>query len=197
MTLSDKFKMVLESDEEIIWCNSVNVSTYVLKKVLKTLLICLFPPFALAMLGVPYSVVLLILSLLRIIPLWIGVLHFFFSVMVSLIYVSIQYKDGRNTFLCITNERVIKRSGAFNNKFVHYSLKNVGTIEVSGGFLDRKGDIPSANLIITVKDYHTNTDGNGKAQKLDMISLNDAYEAYKILNERTKGNNEVLRIKTE
>lgn len=195
--LSKKFKMILENNEKVLWCNGVNVSAYVLKKGLKTFLIGLFPPIALAMLGIPYSVVLLVLSLLNIIPIWIGALHFFFSVTVSLFFVIIQHKDGRNTFLCITNERVIKRSGAFNNKFIHYSLKNIGTIEVAGGFLDSKGDNPSANLIITVKDYHTNTDGNGKSQKLEIISLNNAYEAYKILNEQTKGNNEVLRIKSE
>lgn len=195
--LSDKFKMILENNEKVIWCGDINVSARTKKKLFKTMLLGLFPPFAVMMLGVPYTVVLLVLSLLKVIPLWIGLAHFAFSTVVGILYVSILTKDGKNTYLCITNNRVIKRSGAFNNKFVSYTLKNIGTIEVVGGIFDKKGKTPSANLLITVKDYHTNTDGNSRPKKLEIISLNNAYEAYKILNERTKGNNEVLRIKSE
>ena len=114
--------------------------------------------------------------------------------LVCLITLSILNKNGKNTFLCITNERIIKRSGTFNNKFNSYSLKNVGTITITHGIFDSNGEKPSATLIILVKDYHTNNSHTGA---LKINSLNNAYDAYKLLNELTKGNNEVLRIKTE
>ena len=195
--LKDKFEMILENDEKVLWCGEVNSSASTKKRLFKQFLIGLLPPVAVILLGVPYSLVILILSLLSVLPLWIGVAHFALSVVVCAVYSMYLQKDAKNTFLCITNERVIKRSGALNNKFESYTLKNIGTIEVVGGLFDKKGKRPSANLLITVKDYHTNTDGNLRPKRLEVISLNNAYEAYKLLNERTKGNNEYFRIKSE
>ena len=68
---------------------------------------------------------------------------------------------------------------------------------MSGGIFDSKNQNPSANLFITVKDFHTNTDGNSKPCVLSVNSLNDAYEAYKIINELSDGNNESFRVKIE
>ena len=139
----------------------------------------------------------LILSLLKIIPIWIGVAHFLLSIIVCLVYIIILTKNAKNTFCCITNKRIIKRSGAFTNNFEHYSLKNIGNVQVNGSIFDSKGDNPSASLFITVKDYHTNTDGNTTPMVLSVESLNNAYEAYKIINELTEGNNESFRVKIE
>jgi len=105
--------------------------------------------------------------------------------------------NANNTFFAITNKRIIKRSGAFNNKFIHYSLKNIGNVEVIGSVFDSKGSDGSAKLIITTKDFHTNTDGNRTPKYLVINSLNKAYKAYSLLSEKTEGNNEVFRIKTE
>ena len=104
---------------------------------------------------------------------------------------------ANNMFLAITNKRIIKRSGAFNNKFIHYSLKNIGTCEVVGSIFDKKGKDGSANLIVTVKDFHTNTDGNAFPVTLNVDCLNNAYNAYNILSEQVDGNNESLRVKLE
>lgn len=76
-------------------------------------------------------------------------------------------------------------------------MKNVGTLRVDGGIFDSRGQHPSANLFITVKDFHTNADGNSKPFVLSIYSLNDAYEAYKIINELASGSNESHRIKIE
>ena len=103
--------------------------------------------------------------------------------------------NAKNTYFAITNKRVIKKSGDFNSKFVHYSLNNIGTLSVQGNLLDSKGSEGSAKLIITVKDFHTNTDGNAHPTVLNIPSLNNAYKAYNILSELVDGNNEVLRIK--
>jgi len=192
--MKEKFEMLLDSKEEIKWCGNINVSAYVRKNLLKTFLFGLFPPFALLMLGVPYSWLILLLSILKVIPLPIGLLHFVFSLVVCLGYTIILRKNAENTFLCITNKRVIKRSGAFNNDFIHYSLKNIGNVQIDSGIFDKKEDNPSASLHITVKDYHTNTDGNSSRLVLSITSLNDVYTAYKIINHLIEGNNETLRV---
>jgi len=195
--MKEKFEILLDKDEEIRWSNGINISAYVKKNVFKTFLFGLFPPFALLMLGIPYSWVLLILSSLNVIPMWIGLAHFAFSIVVCIVYVFILIKGAKNTFFCITNKRIIKRSGTFTNDFVHYTLKNIGTIRVDGSIFDSKDNNPSASLVITVKDYHTNNDGNTSPDMLIVESLNDAYKAYKTLSELTEGNNESLRIKLE
>lgn len=192
--INDKFSMILDRDEDIKWSNGINVSSYIKKTFFKTFLLGLFPPVALLMLGIPYSLVLLILSLIKIIPIYIGIAHFIFSLIACFIFILVLNKNGKNTYCAITNKRIIKRSGPFNNKFIHYSLKNVGTIEVAGGLFDND---MSANLIVSVKDYHLNSDGNTNPKKLEINSLNNAYEAYKLLSSLTEGNNKVIRIKEE
>ena len=197
MIMKEKFEMLLDKNEEIKWCNGINVSAYVKKNFFKTFLFGLFPPVAFLMLGVPYGWLFLLLSILEVIPMWIGVAHFSFSIVACLSYIIILSKRAKNTFCCITNKRIIKRSGAFTNDFQHYSLKNVGNVRVDGGIFDSKGDKPSANLVITVKDYHTNTDGNTRPMVLSIESLNNVYEAYKMINELTEGNNESFKVKLE
>lgn len=192
--MNNKFEMILDKNEQIKWCNNINSSAYVKRRFFKTLLFGLFPPFAVLMLGIPYSWVLLLLAILKVIPMWIGIAHFSFAIIASLIYINVLSKSANNTFFCITNKRIIKRSGAFNNDFQHYSLKNIGNIEVDGNIFDRKGYNPSASLIITVKDYHANADST---IPFIVESLNNAYEAYTLLTTITEGNNENLRIKLE
>ena len=195
--MKEKFDIILDENEEIKWCDGIYSKAYIMDTFGKTFLIGLFPATAVLMLGVPYGWLFLILSLLGVIPLWIGVSYFIFSIIVCLIFIVILNMNAKNTFFCITNKRVIKRSGAFNNKFIHYSLKNIGTIKVDGGIFDRKDNNPSASLTVTVKDYHNNTDGNSNPTVLNVKSLNNAYEAYKLLNNLTEGNNENIRIKVE
>lgn len=136
--MKEKFEMLLDKNEEIKWYNGINVSAYIKRGFFKTFLFGLFPPFALLMLEVPYSWLLLLLSLLKIIPMWIGVVHFLFSIVICIFYINILNKSAKNTFCCITNKRVIKRSGAFTNNFEHYSLKNIGNVQINGSIFDNK-----------------------------------------------------------
>lgn len=184
----DKFNMILNKNEEILWCNGINVLANTKKKFLTSFFIITFMFLLIGAQG------FMILQLMKISSIVVIGTILFFWILVCLITLSILNRDGKNTFLCITNERIIKRSGAFNNKFNSYSLKNVGTITITNGIFDSNGEIPSATLTILVKDYHINNSHSGA---LKVNSLNNAYEAYKLLNELTKGNNEVLRIKTE
>lgn len=112
------------------------------------------------------------------------------------IFISIKLSsmNANNTYLCITNKRIIKRSGVFSCKYVHYSLRNVGTVSVSESFFDTKGKNASASLIVDVKFFHNNVNG---FCRLVVHSLKNAYNAYNLLVDQTEGNNEVLRVKTE
>lgn len=92
------------------------------------------------------------------------------------------------------NKRIIKRTGAFNKNFIHYTLKNIGTVQVIGRIVDSK---TSATLLITTKDFHTDSKGNTHANRLRVSSLYNAYEAYNVLSEIVDGNNETLRVKIE
>ena len=60
----EMFEMILDKDEEIKWVGGINVSANTKKVFFTTLLMGLFPPFAILMLGVPYSLIFLLLSLL-------------------------------------------------------------------------------------------------------------------------------------
>ncbi|MDD6467408.1 MAG: PH domain-containing protein [Erysipelotrichaceae bacterium] len=189
------FEQVLYHDEDVIWCGGINKSAFVMRSFFKTFLFGLFPPVAILMLGTPYGWLVLILSLFKIIPLWIGIAFFSFSVIAWLIFILCIYRAAKNTYFCITDKRVLKRSGAFNNKYEHYSLKNVGTITVSGGFFDRKKNMPSATLTVLVKDFYA--DSRQITQFISVDNLNDAYEASKILSSMVEGNQDNLKIKIE
>lgn len=184
----EKFNMILNKNEEIIWCRDINVSASTKKR--------LFVPISIITVF-SYIIMLLIYTFSNLLKFPFESIFpylIFLWIIACAMYISTLNRDGKNTFLCITNERIIKTSGAFNNKFDSYSLKNVGTIMINQGIFDGKGENSSATLTVLVKDYHTNT---SHSRAVIVYSLNNAYEAYKILNELTKGNNEVLRIKEE
>lgn len=65
-------------------------------------------------------------------------------------------------------------------------------MSINESVYDNKGENGSATLIITAKDFQSDTES-----WVTITSLNKGYEAYKILTEKIKGNNEVIRIKTE
>ena len=186
----NKFNLILNKDEEILWCNNVNVHAATQKDILPFCIILIpiliAPPILVSFIMTQKNT----LYFLK----YFCIFHVIFWLLFLLISFFVIRKKEKNTYFCITNERIIKRTGAFNNTFVHYSLQNVGTVNVVGGLFDGQDENPSANLIISVKDFHTNVT---TTRGLVIVSLNNAYEAYRTLNELTKGNNEVLRIKTE
>lgn len=155
----------------------------------------LFPPAAMLLLGTPYSSVLLVLSLMNIIPLWIGVAHFAFTLIVVTVFIICLFRDANNYFFCITDRRIIRRSGPFGNKFVAYSLGNVGMVAVDGGIFESKGENASAKLTVTVKEHQLDT-GRSAPQRLVVPSLYGAYDAYKVLG-AAENRDGAIRIKTE
>lgn len=189
-----KFVEVIQKDEEIKWCNNVNSGARAMKAMKPVLTIFLvlgvfisFPSIPLFLTKeITYEIFLTIYKIFGLVVA--------FTCLVAMIFSNIK---SFNTFFCITNKRVILRTGAFANDYVHYSLKNIGTIKVDGSIFDKKGKNASANLQISVKDFHNNTDGVGANVVLGVSSLYNVYEAYNMLSEMVEGNNEVLRIKTE
>ena len=67
-------------------------------------------------------------------------------------------------------------------------------MQVAGSIVDTN---ESATLLITTKDFHTDSKGNTHANRLKIRSLYSAYEAYNILSELTTGYNETLRVQLE
>ena len=193
---NEKFKFILQEEEKIQWSGNVNVGANIMKGLIP--FVALVAPlgafFGVFGGGIWYSVnygkvqINVVNDVLAIlIPVWIILLAAYFIV---------NFLNSKNTFFCITDKRIIKRSGAFGNKFIHYSLKNVGTVSVSGSMFDSKGEGGSANLSVAIKDFYTNTN-TASMNNLKVRSLRGAYEAYKMLSKTVEGNNEFLRIKNE
>ena len=89
------------------------------------------------------------------------------------------------------DDRIILRSGTFGAKYIHYPLKNIGTIQVAQGMFDNKGKDGSGTLTITVMDFHA-----GKQAKACVIAhLCDVFTACRILCSLTEGANEAVRIR--
>ena len=191
--VKEKFKIILQNDEEVLWAEGINKVAYFFRNFISSLI------FSVLFGGLVFVIVLFYTYILK--PTIDFKLIFLAAVIVFLVIFVIWLMGiilrANNTFFAITNKRIIMRSGALNNKFIHYSLKNIGTVEVQGSILDKKGENGSATLIVTVKDFHTNTDGNTTPMRLVIDNLNNAYKAYSLLSEKVDGNNEVLRIKTE
>lgn len=191
--IKEKFKIILQSDEEILWAEGVNKIAYFFRKFISALIFSII-------FGVLAFV--FVLSYYYMLKPGINFKSIFLVAILVYLLILIIWSIGivlraNNLFFAVTNKRIIMRSGALNNKFIHYSLKNIGTVEVQGSILDKKGENGSATLIVTVKDFHTNTDGNTTPTRLVVDNLNNAYKAYSLLSEKVDGNNEVLRIKTE
>ena len=191
----EKFEQVLQNDEEVLWAEGVNKVAYFLKNGLTSIItvgiVAIFISFMYVAI-VSQTNPNVFFTLDKVFKLF-GIL-FGVGLIVSFIGIALV---ANNIFLAITNKRIIKRSGALNNKFIHYSLKNIGTCEVVGSIFDKRGKDGSATLIVTVKDFHTNTDGNEFPVTLNVDCLNKAYNAYNVLSEQVDGNNESLRVKLE
>ena len=185
------FKNVLQKDEELLWAGGLNKTAYLIKTFVGLIFAGVFASAFLALfIAGPTSAVVGINSGKEFLDIFlkcfevIYILLIIFSIPSNILF-------ARNTYFAITDKRIIQRSGVLSKKFVHYSLKNIGNVEVVENILDSKG---SANLTITTKEFHTNAEGASQ-HKLSINSLKNAYEAYNILVDKTEGNNEVLRVK--
>lgn len=192
----EKFEQVLQKNEEILWAEGVNKGAYFLKEGLKSIIYVGIVAFFMSFISAIYGRIFFDIASTNLGNFIAKSFVIIFCIGIILSFINIGL-FANNTFLAITNKRIIKRSGAFNNKFIHYSLKNIGTCEVIGSIFDKKGKDGSATLTVTVKDFHTNTDGNAFPVKLSIDCLNKAYNAYNVLSEQIDGYNESLRVKLE
>ena len=195
----EKFKNVLQKDEEIVFVEGVNKKSFIIKKWFGYIALFGFVSFFIAQFATiatgivsyeshnePFSIIMVWPTA------WI--ISFIIGIVIGLVFSII---DASNTYFAITNKRIISRYGVFSTNYIHYSLKNIGTISIKASIFDSKGDDASATLIMTVKDFHTNTDGNTRPLYVSVYSLKSAYKAYTILSEKTDGNNESFRIEIE
>ncbi len=186
--MEERFAMVLKDDEQVCWCGAANVAAHILRAV-RTALIILIMPTIMTM----FPVIFLVgngsvgRALARCWP--------YYAVAYGAVILAViigALLNAENTAFCITDQRAISRGGAFGNHLVHYSLKNVGTVQVRGTIFDSRGAHPSGDLIVSVKDFHNDVDA--QPQKLVVRSLSDVYDAYNVLTQLCEGNNETLRV---
>lgn len=182
---------MLREDEKVLWVGEVNKSAFVKYRLRISFLFGLIPHLGIVTLGLtfPYNLVLLILSVTSVIPIWIGLIHFTLSVIAWIIYASHIKKLANNTYFCITDKQIIKRSGAYANDYQRFPLTNIGTIEIDANIYDSKHSPESATLKVIVKNF---TAGDSKGI-LTINNLSDAHVAYKILSKYS--DNEAVRIK--
>ncbi len=192
----EMFEHILLSDEHIVWAKGVNKRAYITKTLVKSFFLCaVLSMFFGVFIGAPVSAA----TDRETAGEFFSVIFTVAGIIFALIFTSSVINtvlSAQNTFFAITDKRVIKRSGAFNNTFSHYSLKNIGNIIVTGDVFDSKGPDGSANLTIVANDFHTNTDGNRVQKSMTVHALDNGYKAYSVLTEMTEGNNEVLRVET-
>ena len=195
----EMFQNVLSEDEELLFAEGVNKRGFVAKKIG----IYIFVSAGFAFFISVFSTVMMMFANFgnfdfqfnpfgNMFSIWI--ISFVIGIVIFLIS---SILEANNTYFAITNKRIIKRGGTFNISFIHYSLKNIGTVNVSGGIVDSRGEDASASLIVTVKDFHTNMDGNTSPMQIAVESLNSAYKAYNLLSSKVEGNNESLRVQIE
>ena len=88
-------------------------------------------------------------------------------------------RSAKNTYFCITDQRIIRRSGVFNNDYISYSLKNVGTVSINASIFDNKENKSgSASLKIVTTHFYASQSQNGSTtvpQGLKAVCLNKAY----------------------
>ena len=184
--MEEKFKNVLQENEQILWVGNVNKKAYVLKNALSASgfslfasIFLMFPAFAMQV----YELLIVAIG----VPVLVFLISLFFLI-----------RNAKNTYFCITDQRIIKRSGVFNNDYISYSLKNVSTVSINASIFDSKENKGgSASLKIVTTHFYASQSQNGSTtvpQDLTIVSLNQAYEASRVLNKLVKGNNENLRI---
>lgn len=183
------FNNILHDDEKIVFESGVNKKAFFIKNTLLTFI---------------YALLFLMFFLFIISQICVGefkndevanisyiTVCVFFGFIVLLIS-SNWILAANNTYFAITDTRIIKRTGAFNIRYRHYSLKNIGNVTLTQGVFDSKGADASATLTIIAKDFQSDTES-----EIIIPSLNKGFSAYKILTDKIKGNNEVIRIKNE
>lgn len=190
-SLTDKFNSVVREDEKVLWVGAVNKPAFVKSNLRFLFLLGLIPHVAIITLGLtfPYNFVLLILGIFDFIPIFIGALHTVISLIAWLICFIYIKKLSNNTYFCITNKQIIKRTGTYANDYKRYPLNNIGAIELDANVYDSKEYPESATLKIKIKNFTA-----GSAEKtLDINNLLDAHGAYKILSKYS--DDEAVKVK--
>ena len=119
----EKFEQVLQKDEEVLWAEGVNKGAYFLKNGLTGIIavgiVAIFISFMYVAISsqTNSNVFFTLDSIFKLFGILFGI-----GMILSFIGIALV---ANNIFLAITNKRIIKRSGAFNNKFIPVSYTHL------------------------------------------------------------------------
>lgn len=192
--LEHNFTSILMQDEEVKFVQGVDKRAYTIKKTISNILVVLIADIFISQFVTVFGNMFTMGDMGFIAwPITFGIV-LLLGMPVAFLFASL---SANNTFFCITDKRIILKYGVFNFKFIDYSIRNIGTTSVQGSVFDTQGEHASANLVIVTKNFHNDTNSKEAHTAVKVISLVDAYYAYKLLNEMTQGHDEVYRIKME
>lgn len=141
MSFVDKFKNILHENEKVIESTCANKKSFITKRVIFPIIL--------------FSVVTIILTIVAIcnprhyversgngiwskpghyegFPLWVLFLVSGILLAIVLLVWLISNKAAKNYFICLTNERIIIRHGAFTTDYTYYAIDNVsGNITIN------------------------------------------------------------------
>ena len=183
-------ELILGKEEQVLFIEGCNVSSYIVKKVGKTLFLTLF-------LGCFFS--LFVMGFTSIFCdvnnpfVWFYNIHnkFFltylilvFGILVILCLMHI--KESKIIEYVITNKRIIIRCGGINFKIKDYDLSDLMDMEMIHSVLDEKGEKISGDLIFALDQYNVDKEGRVQVKKIHLTAVNNVMEAFKILREQSE-----------
>lgn len=162
--MNNKFNNVIDRNEELLWFNNSNPLAVIFNNIIYVILIII---------TIGSLICLIIGSMMHVNDaIKIDYLEFlkpmkYLLPLVLLFYIIVTYINTINSYLLITNKRIIKSSGIFNKTITSFNLKDLKSLNYDTSFMDSKN---SGNLYL---DF--------KSNKLIIKSLNDIKIAYNLL----------------
>lgn len=199
MSFIDKFKDVLHENETVIDSTCANKKSFIMKKILKPAILFAIVTIILTIVAIcnPRHYVEGIETELWTKPghyegfsLWVlflvsGILFAFL-----LVYLLVSIKESKNYFICLTNERIIMRHGAFTTDYTYYAIDKVSgniTINCNQSIFDK----PANNCAINIK-IELLPVGHGELL-IYTPSVVNGYEFSKKIDKQVKDNAKLIK----
>lgn len=203
MSFINKFKNILHENEEVVASVCANKKSYIMKRVL-------FP-------AILFALVTIILTIVAIynpyhyvkgtgsgiwatpgyyegFPLWILYLVSGVLLTVLLLVWFISSKASKNYFICLTNERIIIRHGAFTTDYTYYAIDKVSgniTINCNQSIFDKQDNNCALDIKIELLPV-----GHGELL-IWTPSIVDGYEFSKKIDKQIKENAKLIKSTKE
>ncbi len=161
--------MVTRDDETILWTGNVDKKIYTKKAFRYWGAVCLIPVFGWALF------VLSLATCFICVPLFIYFVH----------------RSADNTYLCITDKRIIKRYGVFKSDYRELPYKSIRMVNIKTSIFDREEGIKTADLHIVIDILIAVQEGTQSAVT-KVSSLNHIDEANKLISSLVSKSNTQL-----